>query len=43
MDIYSILSHEFRRNILLLLEKEGYIPYTDLMDKLGLEKIIFSH
>jgi heterodisulfide reductase subunit A len=38
MDIYSILSHEFRRKILLLLEKEGYIPYTDLMDKLGLDQ-----
>ncbi len=38
MDIYSILSHEFRRNILFLLEKEGYIPYTDLMDKLGLDQ-----
>jgi len=37
MDIYSILSHPFRRKILLLLEKEGYIPYTDLMKKLGLE------
>ncbi|MFX0181422.1 MAG: NAD(P)-binding protein, partial [Candidatus Hodarchaeota archaeon] len=37
MDIYSILSHPFRRKILLLLEKEGYIPYTDLMEKLGLE------
>ncbi|MFX1386144.1 MAG: hydrogenase iron-sulfur subunit [Promethearchaeota archaeon] len=37
MDIYSILSHPFRRKILLLLEKEGYLPYTDLMEKLGLE------
>ena len=37
MDIYSILSHPFRKKILLLLEKEGYIPYTDLMEKLGLE------
>jgi len=37
MDIYSILSHPFRRKILLLLEKEGYIPYTDLMEKLGLD------
>ncbi|MFX1315727.1 MAG: hydrogenase iron-sulfur subunit [Promethearchaeota archaeon] len=38
MDLYSILSHEFRRKILLLLEKEGYIPYTDLMDKLSLDQ-----
>ncbi|MFX1391567.1 MAG: hydrogenase iron-sulfur subunit [Promethearchaeota archaeon] len=37
MDVYSILSHSFRRKILLLLEKEGYMPYTDLMEKLGLE------
>ncbi|MFX0040241.1 MAG: hydrogenase iron-sulfur subunit [Promethearchaeota archaeon] len=37
MDIYSVLSHPFRRKILLLLEKEGYIPYTDLMEKMGLE------
>lgn len=37
MEIYSILSHAFRRRILLLLEKEGYITYTDLMDKLGLD------
>ena len=37
MDVYSILSHPFRRKVLLLLEKEGYIPYTDLMEKLGLE------
>lgn len=37
MDIYSILSHPFRRKILLLLEREGYMPYTDLMEKLGLE------
>jgi len=37
MDVYSILSHPFRRKILLLLEREGYMPYTDLMEKLGLE------
>ena len=37
MDIYSILSHPFRRKILLLLENEGYIPYTELMERLGLE------
>ncbi len=38
MDIYSILSHPFRRKILNLLEKEGFIPYTVLMDKLGLDQ-----
>ncbi len=37
LDIYAILSHPFRRKVLLLLEKEGYIPYTSLMDKLGLD------
>ena len=37
MDIYSVLSHPFRRKILLILEKEGYLSYTDLMDKFGLE------
>ncbi len=37
MDIYSILSHPFRRKILFLLEKEGYIPYTELMEKLNLD------
>ena len=37
MDVYSILSHPFRRKILLLLEKEGYMPYTDLMERLGLD------
>jgi len=37
MDIYSVLSHSFRRKILSLLDKEGYIPYTDLMEKLNVE------
>ncbi|MHA1269482.1 MAG: FAD-dependent oxidoreductase [Candidatus Helarchaeota archaeon] len=37
MDIYSILAHPLRRKILYILDKEGYIPYTELMDKLGLE------
>ena len=37
MDIYSLLSHPFRRKILFILEKEVYISYTDLMEKLGLE------
>ena len=38
MNIYSILSHPFRRKILLLLEREGFIAYTDLMEKLGLDQ-----
>ncbi|MHA1438792.1 MAG: FAD-dependent oxidoreductase [Promethearchaeota archaeon] len=37
MDVYSILSHPFRRKILLYLESEGYVPYSKLMEKLGLE------
>ena len=37
MEIYSVLSHPFRRKILLLLEKEGYIPYTELMERLNLD------
>jgi len=37
MDIYSILAHPFRRKILFLLDKEGYLPYTELMEKLGLD------
>jgi len=37
LDIYSILSHPFRRQILLLLEKEGYVAYTNLMEKLDLD------
>ena len=38
MDIYSILSHELRKNLLQLLEREGYLQYTDLMEKLGIDK-----
>jgi len=37
LEIYSILSHKFRRKILLLIEKEGFISYTDLMDKLKID------
>ncbi|MHA1857703.1 MAG: hydrogenase iron-sulfur subunit [Promethearchaeota archaeon] len=37
MDIYSVLSHPFRRKILQYLEKEGYISYSDLMEKLGVD------
>ncbi|MFX1451990.1 MAG: 4Fe-4S binding protein, partial [Promethearchaeota archaeon] len=37
MDIYSILSHPIRRKILFILDKEGYVSYTELMDTLGLE------
>ncbi len=37
MDVYSILSHPFRRKILYLLEREGYIQYSEIMDKLGLD------
>ncbi|MHA1753773.1 MAG: FAD-dependent oxidoreductase [Candidatus Helarchaeota archaeon] len=37
MDIYSILSHPLRRKILYILDKEGYLQYTELMERLGLE------
>ncbi|MHA1784713.1 MAG: DUF7347 domain-containing protein, partial [Candidatus Helarchaeota archaeon] len=37
MDVYSILSHPFRRKILYLLEREGYIQYSEIMDRLGLD------
>ena len=32
------MSHPFRRKILLILEKEGFIPYTDLMERLGVDQ-----
>ncbi|MFX0008960.1 MAG: 4Fe-4S binding protein, partial [Candidatus Hermodarchaeota archaeon] len=38
MEIYSVLSHPLRRKILYLLEKEGFISYTDLMEKLSLDQ-----
>ena len=38
MNIYSILAHPIRRKLLYLLEEEGFIPYTDLMVKLGIEQ-----
>ncbi|MHA1669937.1 MAG: hydrogenase iron-sulfur subunit [Promethearchaeota archaeon] len=37
MDIYSVLSHPFRRKILYLIEREGYIQYTEIMERLGLD------
>ena len=37
MDIYTILSHPLRRKILMILDQEGYVNYSDLLDKLGLE------
>ncbi|NHI93369.1 MAG: hydrogenase iron-sulfur subunit [Candidatus Lokiarchaeota archaeon] len=37
MDIYSILAHPLRRKILLLLEKEGYIPFSDILERIGTE------
>ncbi|MHA1798129.1 MAG: FAD-dependent oxidoreductase, partial [Candidatus Helarchaeota archaeon] len=37
MDMYNILSHPLRRQILLILDREGYIHYTDLLDLLKLE------
>ncbi len=37
LDIYGILAHPLRQKILEILDKEGYVSYSDLMDKLGLE------
>ncbi len=37
MDVYSILSHPFRRKILFLLEREGYLLYSEIMNRLGLD------
>ncbi|TFG00854.1 MAG: hydrogenase iron-sulfur subunit [Promethearchaeota archaeon] len=37
MDIYSILSHEIRRKILNVLDREGFLSYTDLMDETGID------
>ncbi|NHI93362.1 MAG: hydrogenase iron-sulfur subunit [Candidatus Lokiarchaeota archaeon] len=37
LEIYNILSHPIRKQILLILEHEGYIQYTDLLDQLKLE------
>lgn len=38
MDIYSILAHPIRRKLLYLLEENGFISYTELMVKLGIEQ-----
>ncbi len=37
MDIYTILSHPLRRKILMILNQEGYVNYSDLLEKLSLE------
>ncbi|MBY9002932.1 MAG: hydrogenase iron-sulfur subunit [Candidatus Lokiarchaeota archaeon] len=37
MEVYSTLSHPFRRKILYLLDREGYIKYSEIMEKLGLD------
>lgn len=37
MDVYSLLSHPLRQKLLRILEKEGFISYSELMEKLGLE------
>lgn len=36
-DVYEVLSHPLRQKLLQILEKEGYVSYSDLMQKLGLE------
>ncbi|MGQ9721612.1 MAG: hydrogenase iron-sulfur subunit [Candidatus Jordarchaeum sp.] len=37
IDLYNILGHPLRRKILLLLEKEGYMQYSDLLKELNIE------
>ena len=37
LEIYNILSHPLRKQILLILEREGYIQYSELLDQLKLE------
>ncbi|MEX2723928.1 MAG: FAD-dependent oxidoreductase, partial [Candidatus Freyarchaeota archaeon] len=37
MDLYNVLGHPLRRKILLLLEKEGYMQYSDLLKELNIE------
>ncbi|MEM2145907.1 MAG: hypothetical protein QW279_11135, partial [Candidatus Jordarchaeaceae archaeon] len=37
IDIYNVLGHPLRRKILLLLEKEGYMQYSDLLKELNIE------
>ena len=37
MDVYAILSHPLRRKILYILDQEGYVHYTELLEKLALE------
>lgn len=37
MEIYAVLAHPLRQKLLEILDKEGYISYSDLMEKLGLE------
>ena len=36
-DVYEVLSHPLRQKLLQILEKGGYVSYSDLMAKLGLE------
>ncbi|MEX2756847.1 MAG: hypothetical protein Q6365_015700 [Candidatus Sigynarchaeota archaeon] len=38
MDIYEVLSHPIRRRLLLLLERDGYLKHSELMDKLAIDK-----
>jgi len=36
-DVYEVLSHPLRQKLLQILDKDGYVSYSDLMAKLGLE------
>jgi len=37
LEIYAILAHPLRQKLLHILDREGYVSYSDLMEKLGLE------
>lgn len=36
-DVYGVLAHKIRLKLLEILYREGYVSYSDLKDKLGLE------
>jgi heterodisulfide reductase subunit A len=38
MDLYEVLSHPIRRKLLLLLEREGYLKHSELLEKLSIDK-----
>ncbi len=38
MDLYEVLSHPIRRKLLLLLDREGYLKHSELLEKLSIDK-----